>query len=78
MATTAPLVTGVLRAANGKTPPVFTRAVAVMIGLVLVLIFFIVVFSLIVQESATPPRVYDPLVQAAITKRQKEVNSLGI
>lgn len=77
MATTAPLVTGVLRAANGKTPPVFTRAVAVMIGLVLVLIFFIVVFSLIVQESATPPRVYDPLVQAAITKRQKEINSLG-
>ncbi|NBO09672.1 MAG: hypothetical protein EBV30_10120 [Actinobacteria bacterium] len=61
----------------GKTPPVFTRAVAVMIGLVLVLIFFIVVFSLIVQESATPPRVYDPLVQAAIIRRQKEMNSLG-
>jgi hypothetical protein len=77
MATTAPLVNAVTRAVNAKSSPVFTRAVAVMIGLVLVLIFFIVVFSLIVQESATPPRVYDPLVKEAIIRRQKEMNSLG-
>jgi hypothetical protein len=74
MSTNVPLVA---LSATGKAPPVFTRAVAVMIGLVLVLIFFIVVFSLIVQESATPPRVYDELVKAAIIRRQKDLNSLG-
>jgi len=77
MSASVPLVANIKLAGTGKAPPVFTRAIAVMIGLVLVLIFFIVVFSLIVQESATPPRVYDPLVQAAIIRRQKDMNSLG-
>ena len=78
MSTTAPLVgINIKLSTTGRVPPVFTRAVAVMIGLVLVLIFFIVVFSLIVQESATPPRVYDELVKAAIIRRQKDMSSIG-
>ena len=54
------------------------RAVAVMIGIILFIIFCLVVFSLVVQQAATDPRVSDPLVQIALKDRQADVAKMQL
>jgi hypothetical protein len=55
------------------SPQMLGRAVAVMIGIILFIIFCLVVFALVVQEAAQDPRVSDPLVQIALKNRQEDI-----
>jgi len=58
--------------------PMLSRAVAMIIGVILFILFCIVIFSLIMKKAASDTRVSDSLVNSALTSRRETINNASI